>query len=75
MIDRVVVSLERALHIPSSFIAAGGLWCYRFSSKWVLIGGALTDGGSLLAWYHELCPDSDAAGELRSADRSEKSAP
>lgn len=31
-----------------------GLWCYRVDSHRVLVGGALTDGGSALDWVHRM---------------------
>ena len=31
-----------------------GLFCYRIDSDTVLLGGALTDGGSVIAWLREL---------------------
>ena len=38
---------EKALFPPS------GLFCYRLDSDRLLVGGALTDGGSLLDWFKE----------------------
>lgn len=31
-----------------------GLWCYRIDTHRLLVGGALTDGGSLMAWLAHL---------------------
>eukprot|EP00743_Colponemidia_sp_Colp-15_P012630 GILK01014441.1.p1 GENE.GILK01014441.1~~GILK01014441.1.p1 ORF type:complete len:513 (+),score=32.45 GILK01014441.1:35-1573(+) len=32
------------------FIIPQGLWCYRLDAEWYLVGGALTDGGSIFEW-------------------------
>ena len=31
-----------------------GLWCYRIDANRVVVGGALTDGGSVVGWAREL---------------------
>ena len=31
-----------------------GLWCYRITEDKVLLGGALTDGGSMYEWMSSL---------------------
>ena len=31
-----------------------GLWCYRIDARRVVVGGALTDGGSMVQWGREL---------------------
>ncbi len=50
---RCVLPLATALHrVPVGALGPTGLWCYRFSGTQVLVGGALTDGGSLLVWHH-----------------------
>lgn len=33
---------------------SAGLWCYRYSKDMVLLGGALTDGGSMYEWFHDI---------------------
>ena len=38
----------------------GGLWSYPIDSKRWLVGGSLTDGGSLYAWLHEMLAVQDA---------------
>eukprot|EP00742_Colponemidia_sp_Colp-10_P009415 GILJ01010263.1.p1 GENE.GILJ01010263.1~~GILJ01010263.1.p1 ORF type:complete len:432 (+),score=33.82 GILJ01010263.1:268-1563(+) len=32
------------------FVIPQGLWCYRLDADWYLVGGALTDGGSIFEW-------------------------
>jgi gluconokinase len=39
-----VVLTDRVEHIPS------GLWCYRVDGRRSLLGGALSEGGSVFAW-------------------------
>ena len=44
-----------------------GLWCYRLDKRRVLLGGALTDGGSLFEWLRGLglgSPSGDADLDL-----------
>ncbi len=44
-----------------------GLWCYRVDSRRLLLGGSLSNGGSLYAWLTEtlrLPPPEDAEREL-----------
>lgn len=36
-----------------------GLWCYRVDSERLLLGGALTDGGSAIAWFKDTYRVSD----------------
>lgn len=33
-----------------AFCVPNGLWCYRLDKKRVVLGGALTDGGSVFEW-------------------------
>ena len=35
-------------------IISRGLFCYRINSEYVLVGGALTDGGSVVEWIQNL---------------------
>lgn len=43
-----------------------GLWCYRIDARRLLLGGALTDGGSLVQWMaRTLRLDSLAAAEAQ----------
>src|SRR5205809_613053 len=42
-----------------------GLWCYRVDSRWPLLGGALSEGGNLVAWMRatlqlDALPDLEA---------------
>lgn len=46
---RIVLPLD----IMKSAEVPRGLWCYRISEKHVLLGGALSDGGSMFRWLHE----------------------
>lgn len=41
-------------HLPSDVDVPFGLFCYRINSSTVLVGGALTDGGSVMAWLRNL---------------------
>ncbi|OQS00638.1 hypothetical protein ACHHYP_20124 [Achlya hypogyna] len=52
---RVLLPLSKLQKVPR------GLWCYRVDATHVLLGGALTDGGSLYAWAQQtltLPPDA-----------------
>lgn len=40
--------------VPSQPLVRAGLFCYRISSSYVLVGGALTDGGSVVEWIAQL---------------------
>ena len=40
--------VDSAIHVPS------GLFCYRIDKSHVLLGGALTDGGSVVEWARNL---------------------
>ncbi|KDO30962.1 hypothetical protein SPRG_04150 [Saprolegnia parasitica CBS 223.65] len=56
---RVLVPLASLGKVPR------GLWCYRVNATHVLLGGALTDGGSLYAWAKKtLALPSNAAAAL-----------
>jgi gluconokinase len=39
--------------LPNGFVVPKGLWCYRVSRESILIGGALTDGGSVFEWMQQ----------------------
>lgn len=58
--DRIAVTIGTSaaarICIPysSTFILPFGLWCYRVDRNRILIGGALTDGGSAIAWARSL---------------------
>ncbi|EQC40890.1 hypothetical protein SDRG_01955 [Saprolegnia diclina VS20] len=56
---RVLVTIAALGKVPR------GLWCYRVNATHVLLGGALTDGGSLYAWAKKtLALPNDAAAAL-----------
>lgn len=49
--SRIILPIEigdEHFHVPK------GLWCYRIDGKRVLLGGALTDGGSVVEWARAL---------------------
>ena len=48
-----------------------GLWSYPIDSSRWLVGGSLTDGGSLYSWLHELLAVEDANELLEEAARME----
>jgi gluconokinase len=50
---RTVESLSSSLEIPP------GLFTYRINRHYVLIGGALTDGGSIVEWFQSFLQWSD----------------
>ena len=41
------VVAEEAFRVPK------GLWCYRLDKKRVILGGSLTDGGSVFEWFRK----------------------
>lgn len=43
----------RVLWKGKSAHVSGGLWCYRCDAKRFVAGGALSDGGNLVAWLRE----------------------
>ncbi|HEV7643165.1 MAG TPA: gluconokinase [Pyrinomonadaceae bacterium] len=49
---------EPPLEIP------GGLWCYRVDRQWVIIGGALSDGGGLYAWLKNTLKMAEVDDEI-----------
>eukprot|EP01083_Nonionella_stella_P289152 984064_1 len=42
------------LYTASEFKVPPGLFCYRIDDATILLGGALTDGGSVIAWLRDL---------------------
>jgi gluconokinase len=46
--------LESPLSSPSLQMLPPGLFCYRIDQSHVLLGGALTDGGSMVEWCRSL---------------------
>ena len=40
--------------LVDKFIVPRGLFCYRINQSYVLVGGALTDGGSIIEWLRNL---------------------
>ncbi len=51
-------------HVPA------GLWCYRVDRRRALLGGALTEGGSIYAWMRETLRLDDPAAEEALAARA-----
>lgn len=48
-----------------------GLWCYRVDRRRVVLGGALTDGGSVFEWLRsalELSPGEDMDAVMREVE-------
>ena len=48
------VCLRQGVGSSSNFQIPKGLWCYRIDKSHVLVGGALTDGGSVVEWASQL---------------------
>lgn len=48
------ICLPLSIHSNTSFTLGTGLFCYRVDKFTVLIGGALTDGGSVVEWIIKL---------------------
>mmetsp|Transcript_23310 Transcript_23310/g.41219 ORF Transcript_23310/g.41219 Transcript_23310/m.41219 type:complete len:507 (+) Transcript_23310:33-1553(+) len=48
LLSRKEITLQNGEDVPDWFHA--GLWCYCLDEDRVLLGGALTDGGSIYAW-------------------------
>lgn len=44
-----------------------GLWCYRLDRRRVIVGGALSDGGSLYAWLRQSFAPGVSEAEIESA--------
>ncbi len=66
---RVVIPVDNANH-PGAALpphTPQGLWSYPIDSRRWLIGGSLTDGGSLYTWLHETLAVSDADSLLDDA--------
>ena len=54
---------------PHPALPPEGLWCYRVDEQRVIVGGALTDGGSLIAWLQGLIGDERLERARRDLDR------
>jgi len=52
--NREGVTAKRIKRIEHDFRVPPGLFCYRIDSDSILLGGALTDGGSVIAWLRDL---------------------
>ncbi|MGH9881007.1 MAG: gluconokinase, partial [Pyrinomonadaceae bacterium] len=66
---RVLYSGEPPDRIPAE------LWCYRADRSRVLVGGALSDGGGLYRWLHELfLPNNDFSENYDSLEALEADA-
>ena len=48
------VKAKRIKRIEHGFRVPPGLFCYRIDADSILLGGALTDGGSVIAWLRDL---------------------
>lgn len=56
------ICIPHSINDASSSISLPfGLWCYRVDRHRILIGGALTDGGSTIAWARSLLNLDDKA--------------
>lgn len=65
-VDEAVPADDALLHVPR------GLWCYRVDRHRAVLGGALTDGGSVFEWLRStlaLAPGEDMAGVMEEAER------
>eukprot|EP00980_Cylindrotheca_fusiformis_P012231 scaffold2983_cov123-Cylindrotheca_fusiformis.AAC.1 len=47
------ICLKQPMH-DKDFVVPSGLFCYRIDRNHVLVGGALTDGGSVVEWASQL---------------------
>lgn len=70
--SRVAVSIGTTaalrMALPGAPTIPEGLWAYRFSRNWSLLGGALTEGGNLYPWLLEVLRlDSPQTLEARMA--------
>ncbi len=52
--QKISKSLPQESNCPCESRIPAGLFCYRFDDATVLLGGALTDGGSIIEWLREL---------------------
>ncbi len=69
--ERVAISMGtssavRTVITVPDFPLPPGLWCYRVDRRRSLLGGAMTEGGSVYAWFHKILnlsniPDLEAA--------------
>ncbi|CAN0577981.1 unnamed protein product, partial [Ectocarpus sp. 12 AP-2014] len=65
-VDEAVAADDALFHVPR------GLWCYRVDRHRAVVGGALTDGGSVFDWLRStlaLAPGEDMAGVMEEAER------
>ncbi|CAJ1949769.1 unnamed protein product [Cylindrotheca closterium] len=53
------ICLPLSVGADSNFQVPQGLFCYRINQNHVLVGGALTDGGSVVEWAQQLLNLSD----------------
>jgi gluconokinase len=63
---RVVIKHSKG---DTQVVPPAGLFCYRLDSDRLLLGGALTDGGSLLDWYQGFLGVGAFKAALRYVDR------
>lgn len=66
---RVVIPVDSPSHLDASLPphTPHGLWSYPIDTRRWLIGGSLTDGGSLYTWLHETLAVNDADSLLDDA--------
>jgi gluconokinase len=53
---RVLLDLQRE---PFPSLLPPGLFCYRINQRYLMIGGALSDGGNLIEWYSTIIGGDD----------------
>lgn len=66
------ICLPLPIDSESNFQVPQGLFCYRINSNHVLVGGALTDGGSVVEWAEQLLNLSDKESFLACMKEVEK---
>jgi len=70
----VRVCLPYTINSKSSPITISkGLFCYRINSNYILVGGALTDGGSVVEWIQSLLQLQNFSSSSSSSDKTIKS--
>ncbi|MBE0698204.1 MAG: gluconokinase [Anaerolineaceae bacterium] len=57
--DRVAISMGtssavRTVTTDTTLVLPPGLWCYRVDARRCLLGGAMTEGGSIFSWLRRL---------------------
>ena len=62
---RVIINSN---NVKESFLPPNGLFCYRIDRNRLILGGALTDGGSLFDWLENLVGSASYKSALREVD-------